>query len=96
MGVGVSIYFKQLKNLIVILVLCTLLSLSAYTLFWSGYTINNPDTQVEGSTLSVDKLIASLSLANIGERLIKYNELSLSNERQSAELFCETGAIGKI
>ena len=63
------------------LIICTLLSLPAYTLFWSGYTLNNPDTQIEGSTLSFTKLIASLSLANIGERLIVYNEFSLSKER---------------
>ena len=96
MGVGVSIYFKQLKNLIVILILCTLLSLPAYILFWYGYTINNPDTQIEGSTLSVAQYIASLSLANIGERLIEYNEFNLINERQSAECFCETGSIGIV
>ena len=81
MGVGVSIYFKQLKNLIMSLIVCTLLSLPAYTLFWSGNTINNPDTHIEGSTLSLAKYIASLSLANIGERIIEYNEFSLSKER---------------
>ena len=40
--------------------------------------------------------IASLSLANIGERHIEYNEFNLSDERQEAELFCETGTIGKV
>ena len=96
MGVVAVIYFRQMKNLTLILTLCTLLSLPAYSLFWSGYTINNPEIQVEGSILSLEKIIVSLSLANIGEKQIKYNELNLSKERQIADLFCETGSLGEV
>ena len=67
MGVGVSIYFKQLKNLMIIFAICTLLSMPAYVLFWSGKVLNNPDVTAEEG-LSFNKFIASLSLANIGEK----------------------------
>lgn len=76
MGVGVSIYFKSLKNLVVILTIATMLSAPAYLLFWSGRTLNNPDKSAEES-LSFSKFIASLSLANIGEISININQLDL-------------------
>ena len=75
MGVGVSIYFKSLKNMVVILLLCTMLSLPAYVLFWSGRTLNNPDKTTE--SFSFPKFIASLSLANIGELSVNINQLPL-------------------
>lgn len=65
MGVGVSIYFKQLKNLIVITFLCTLFSMPAFILFWSGNLLNNPDTTVDG--INFNTFIASISLANLGD-----------------------------
>ena len=67
LGTGVSIYFKQMKNLIILLFICTLLSMPAYVLFYSGRTLNNPDTQVEGQGFEFDSFLGSLSLANIGE-----------------------------
>ena len=41
LGLGMSIYFKQLKNLTLMLIICTLLSLPAYVLYWSGNRSNN-------------------------------------------------------
>ena len=75
LGVGVSIYFKQLKNLIILMCICTLLSMPAFVLFWSGRSLNNPDTQ-EGS-MTLDIFIASLSLANLGEKSINLNVIQL-------------------
>jgi len=107
MGVGVSIYFKSLKNMVVILLICTLLSLPAYLLFWSGRTLNNPDKSADES-LSFTTMIASLSLANIGEISVNLNQLNLYktnlNKTDTLELaqvkkfsmFCETGLIGEI
>jgi len=66
LGVGVSIYFKQLKNMIVMLYLFTLLSLPAYALFWSGKTLNNPIKQAEKS-MSFPNFVATISLANVGD-----------------------------
>ena len=98
LGVGVSIYFKQLKNLVIILFLCTLLSLPAYALFWSGRSLNNPDKISEDQKLSltVNTFIASISLANLGEKSININKLELSKPTQGTEMFCETGKIGRI
>lgn len=77
MGAGVSIYFKQLKNLIVMLLLCTLLSTPAFVLFWSGKSLNNPDTQIDGENYSFNTYIAALSLANLGDLSFRMNTLKL-------------------
>ena len=81
LGVGVSVYFKQLKNLIIILLLCTLLSMPAYNLFWSGRVINNPDrTTNQGFNLNTG--LAAISLANIGEKSTMELELNLNRKEQ--------------
>ena len=75
MGVGVSVYFKMLKNLTIITILCTLLSVPAYVLFWSGRSLNNPDSKDQEQAFQLNTYIASLSLANLGEA--SYNILEL-------------------
>ena len=104
MGVGVSIYFKSLKNMIIILLLCTLFSAPAYVLFWSGFTLNNPNTTAD-ETFSFPNFIASLSLANIGELAVNVNQLELYEDQDgdqnirssmNIEMFCDTGFIGQI
>ena len=72
MGVGVSIYFKSLKNMIIILFICTMLSMPGYLLFHSGRVLNNPDKTVDES-FNFPIFIASLSLANIGELSVNIN-----------------------
>ena len=62
------------------LVLCTLLSAPAYILFWSGKSLNNPDTQIEGSNFSFNTVIAALSLANLGELSFRKNVLDLGRD----------------
>ena len=39
LGLGVTIYFKQLKMLVVMFLICTVLSIPALTLFWSAGNI---------------------------------------------------------
>ena len=92
LGVGISVYFKQLKNLLVITFLCTLLSMPAFVLFWSGNILNNPDTNPEG--LSLGRFIAAVSLANIGDTVKMLNQLDLNLPRQELDMFCEVGKIG--
>ena len=96
LGVGVSIYFKTMKNLIAILLICTMLSMPAYILFYSGRTLNNPDTQIEGQGFEFDSFLGSISLANIGEISTQENIFDLNSASQKAEMFCETGTIGAI
>ena len=106
MGVGVSIYFKELKNMVFIMLIFTMLSLPAYVLFWSGHTLNDPDRTADES-FGFSKFIASFSLANIGEIAVNINQLDLyreareNEERKQAEskiieMYCETGNIGEI
>ena len=95
LGVGVSVYFKQTKNLVIILLLCTLLSLPAYALFWSGNVLNNPDTTQE-SGLDFKTSLAALSLANLGEFETMSLEFKLGSETQAAHLYCEHGIIGQM
>ena len=95
LGVGVSIYFKQLKNLMMIFFLCTILSVPAFILFWSGRHLNNPDTSTD-SGFRLNTFIASLSLANLGQKSINLDQLDLKENDSIVEMFCETGIIGKI
>ena len=95
LGVGVSVYFKQLKNLVVILLLCTLLSLPAYMLFWSGRLINNPDRTVDQG-FSINTGLAAISLANLGEKSSMLLALNPKLASQQVEMYCETGAIGAV
>lgn len=60
LGIGVSIYFKQVKSLICMLFVCTLLSLPSYYIFWSARSHDNP---ADG----FNELILALSLGSLGE-----------------------------
>lgn len=56
--------------------LCTLLSMPAYILFWSGNVLNNPDSTTENVTF--DTFIASISLANLGDNTKSLNQLDIN------------------
>ena len=45
--------------------ICTVLSIPSYILFWRGKVINNPQTNP--GLLNFNELISSLSLANLGD-----------------------------
>ena len=51
LGLGISIYFKQLKNLILVLLICTVLSLPSFYLYSVGNDISNEDA-IEASALN--------------------------------------------
>lgn len=63
LGLGISIYFKQLKALFVLMFVCSLLSIPSLVLFWSGDF--NDVTEGIRDTKSV---FASLTLGNVGQR----------------------------
>ena len=105
LGVGVSLYFKQLKNLVIILFLCTMFSMPAYLLFWSGEVINNPYTPEAGQGLSFNGYLASLSLANLGEKSSRNLKLSLKKTlgaqkldfaTQQVDMFCDSGTMAVV
>lgn len=94
LGVGIGIYFKQLKTLMCMLMVCTILSVPAFVLFWSGQSQGSKSTSSQDLTFS--DFILGLSLGNLGEQAINTVQLDFADWRQKVELFCETGVIGKI
>ena len=92
---GVSIYFKQLKTLIVMLLVFTLLSVPSYVLFWSAGN-HMVDTS---QSLTLNDIFFGLSLGNLGERNTPTIEVKYNDGRsrvQRVQLLCETGSIGKV
>ena len=71
------------------LLTCTLLSLPAYCLFWTGYSRGDPRE-------NFNEIILALSLGSLGDQIQHVNELDLSLNTQSLALFCETGVIGTL
>ena len=62
LGLGMSIYFKQLKNLVLMLAICTILSLPSYVLFWSGDPSNN-----KFSIEDPKAFFSTFTLGNLGQ-----------------------------
>lgn len=84
--------------MVIILLLCTLLSMPAYILFWSGNVINNPDKKADNN-FDLNSSLAAISLANLGEMSKMTLEIPLSDPNKiqhSMDLFCDQGSIGPI
>ena len=84
--------------MVIILLLCTLLSMPAYILFWSGNVINNPDRKGDNN-FDLNSSLATISLANLGEKSQMVLEIPLSNPNKtqhSLDLFCDQASIGPI
>jgi len=87
--VGISIYFKQLKTLVCMLVACSVFSLPAFYLFWASSQHKTPQE-------NFDETMLALSLGSLGEPVTFINELDLSRASQPVQLFCETGVIERL
>ena len=93
LGSGMTIYFKQLKNLMIITLLCTLLSIPSYVFFWRGKVFNNTETNPD--RLKFNEFIGSLSLANLGDTVKELMMLNLNMQSQQINLACDGGKIGR-
>lgn len=92
LGLGISIYFKQLKALTIMLAVCFLLSLPSMVLFWNGYY--NDVTEGFRDTKS---FFAAFTLGNIGPRSsIQCKSLALDEMKTSVDLFCSFGEISSL
>lgn len=92
LGLGISIYFKQLKALIIMLVVCCLLSTPSLVLFWNG----DYNDVTEGLRDS-KSFFAAFTLGNIGQRsALQCKSLSLDQMRTSVDLFCSFGDIHSL
>lgn len=61
LGLGISIYFKQLKALVIMMTVCSLLSIPSLVLFWNG----DYNDASEGFR-DTKSYFAALTLGNIG------------------------------
>ena len=66
----------------------------AYLLFWSGHSLNDPDTMKESFGFKTG--LASLSLANLGEKTTNTLKLALTETHHTVNLFCNNGVIGAL
>ena len=89
------LYFKQIKHVIFTFIVCTILSIPSYALFYSGTAWESPDA-IEAGGFS--NFLNKLTLGNLGEQ--KSNTLDFEyNPREPVKdiyLTCFTGTIGNI
>ena len=64
LGIGVILYFKQLKNLIGLMFFCTLLSLPQLAIFWGGAMTMNPDVKWDST---IQQYVTAFTLANLDD-----------------------------
>ena len=92
LGLGISIYFKQLKALVIMLVVCTLLSIPSLILFYSGGY-----NDISEGLRDTKSLFAAFTLGNIGQRSsIQCRSLPLSQLKTSVDLYCNFGEISAL
>ena len=92
LGIGISIYFKQLKALVIMLVVCTLLSIPSFVLFWHG-SYND----ISEGMRDTKSLLASVTLGNLGQRsYFQCKSYSLEQMRTTVDLYCPFGDISSI
>ena len=88
LGLGISIYFKQLKALVIMLIGCLLLSIPSFILFWHGSYNELSDTK---------SLLASTTLGNLGQRsYFQCKSTSLDQMKTTVDLYCPFGDISSI
>lgn len=63
LGLGISIYFKQLKALLLMLFVCFLLSIPSMVLFWNGGY-----NDVSEGFRDAKSVVAAFTLGNIGQQ----------------------------
>ena len=71
LGIGISIYFKQLKCLVFMLLVCTILSIPSYVMFWYG------EAQFSNGIQASKSFFASLTLGNLGQSQFACKSFSL-------------------
>lgn len=75
------------------LVICTVLSVPSYVLFWLG---SNQGNLEDSSTFNPNGIIFRLSLSSLGEHETIVNMLDFQLTKQRVEMFCETGVISEV
>ena len=98
LGLGINIYLKQIKFLVVLLMLCSILSIPTFYLFWMGNRQNStPDTDIQSFSLnSLRVLLSSLSLANLSEKQKDQIMLPIDGSVQTVRLDCFTAQISEL
>ena len=89
LGIGISIYFKQLKALVIMLFFCVVLSIPSFILFLNG-DYNN----ISNDLRDTKSTIAAFTLGNIGHMgSLPCNTLPLNHLTTKIDLQCKFGHI---
>ena len=92
LGLGISIYFKQLKSLVIMLTVCFLLSIPSLIFFAEGGYNDASDGFRDPKSV-----FAILTLGNIGQRSsLQCKSLPLNSLRTEVDLFCSFGEISAL
>lgn len=82
LGLGISIYFKQLKALVIMLLVCVLLSIPSFILF-----VNGSYNDISESSSNTKSFFAAFTLGNIGQiSSLACNSLPLKQLRTEIDL----------
>ena len=93
LGLGISIYFKQLKVLIIFCFLCTLVSIPAYFIFATGEQLGSREA-VRTSGLS--NFFTRFSLGNVGENQQNWVFVKQNQSDVKVPLACLAGTMNKV
>jgi hypothetical protein len=91
LGLGITLYFKTLKQLVIFMILCTLLSIPSFAFYWTGRQGSNvwKDSKVFFSTFTLGNLGQSSNACtkeDFNQSLLPWNGLN-------TEIFCPFGVF---
>ena len=88
LGIGVSIYFKLLKSIIILFIICFTFAIPLLSIYWKGAAATSVDSLFQN-------LLARSFLGNIGEsrNLCKKVDLVKKGDDAQIEMRCPDGAF---
>ena len=95
LGTGVCLYFKMLKFLMGLFLLFTVLSIPQYYFYWAGnnYLMPQPNTDFN----SIDYILSSLTIGNLGEAQISCTSSKVSAYKPvSINMTCSFGTFSEV
>eukprot|EP00347_Sterkiella_histriomuscorum_P019500 403341392 len=88
LGVGVTVYFKMLKFMMILFLWFTILSIPALLFYYSG-------NQIQKDKISIKNILSAFSLGNIGQASNTCNYGNLDNQ-DHVNLFCSYGVLDSL
>jgi hypothetical protein len=89
LGLGIALYFKQIKSLAVLFLILTLISLPTFLVYYGG---SEPGVPTDSKTL-----FSTFTLGNIGQIGQNCYQADVKDDETfQAELFCGFGLVSKV